>query len=80
MRRNPVVVLLVKRLSLSDSRAQEMALEKQNELRRRLVADGEVAGPGFITARYNGPSEKPAFRRNEVLVPLEGFKLLEADH
>lgn len=29
----------------------------------------------YIVARYNDPSTKPIFRRNEVLVELDDFKL-----
>jgi len=66
-------------LRFSGRASEEEAQEKQGELRRMLAADGYVAGDGFMTARYNDPSVQAAFRRNEVLVPVEGFKLLEVD-
>ena len=58
---------------------QSLAYAKQEELRGQLKADGHNAGIGFTTARYNDPSVQAIFRRNEVLVPLEGFKLLEPE-
>jgi SOUL heme-binding protein len=52
----------------------------QQQLQRlRLAArkhDLKLKSPSdYIVARYNDPSTKPIFRRNEVLVELEDFKL-----
>lgn len=41
------------------------------------MKDKLVPGVGFVTARYNDPSVPATFRRNEVLIPIEKFKLLE---
>lgn len=38
---------------------------------RQLEADGS----GWLLARYNDPSTKPMFRRNEVLIPVRNFQL-----
>lgn len=49
---------------------QESAL-RQAMQRRGIVADGS----DWLLARYNDPSTRPAFRRNEVLVPVKDFVL-----
>ena len=47
-----------------------------NELRTLLLEDGRSAADGsYILARYNDPSTRPRFRRNEVLLPLADFEL-----
>ena len=47
-----------------------------SELRMLLSADGRTAADeSYILARYNDPSTRPRFRRNEVLVPLADFSL-----
>lgn len=51
--------------------------EMQQQLLDALHEAGlRVADPGaWVLARYNDPSVKPRFRRNEVLMKLEGFDL-----
>jgi hypothetical protein len=49
--------------------------EVEDALRSALARDGLRARPGATLARYNDPGVKPARRRNEVLVELEGFDL-----
>lgn len=51
--------------------------EVQQQLLGALQEAGlRVADPGsWVLARYNDPSVKPRFRRNEVLMKLEGFDL-----
>ena len=52
----------------------------QSELRRLREA---VAAHGlqpksegdYLVARYNDPGTKPFFRRNDVLIELDGFEL-----
>lgn len=52
------------------------AAEQEARLRQALPGRGIVAdGSGWLLARYNDPSTKPAFRRNEVLIPLKEFSL-----
>ncbi len=44
--------------------------------RAALARDGlKPAGAVWSLARYNDPSTPAPFRRNEVLLPLEGFDL-----
>lgn len=47
----------------------------QNEaaLRTALRADGLMAQPGHLLARYNEPTVPPMLRRNEVLIKLDDF-------
>jgi hypothetical protein len=51
--------------------------EVQRELLAALQADGlQVADPdAWALARYNDPSVRPQFRRNEVLMQLQDFDL-----
>ena len=50
--------------------------EAEQNLRSKLVADGlKPEGSTWWLARYNDPSVKPQFRRNEVLIPLVEFDL-----
>ena len=49
--------------------------EAEAKLRAALVRDGILAAPGYELARYNEPFVLPPFRRNEVLIRLEGFEL-----
>lgn len=55
--------------SEEDSKAQEQ------QLRRALQRDGLAAELGWTLARYNDPSVKAPFRRNEVLIKLKEFDL-----
>ena len=46
------------------------------ELRMLLSEDERnPADDSYILARYNDPSTRPSFRRNEVLLPLTDFSL-----
>jgi DNA gyrase inhibitor GyrI len=50
--------------------------EVEAQLRQQLQQEGlQAAGSEWLLARYNDPSVKPAFRRNEVLIPLADFDL-----
>jgi hypothetical protein len=54
----------------------EGADQQQAVLRSALTKDGlQHDGAGYTLARYNDPSTKPFFRRNEVLIPLKDFQL-----
>eukprot|EP00873_Tetraselmis_striata_P018133 jgi/Tetstr1/438397/TSEL_026963.t1 len=64
-------------LEFNGTATEEAARLKQEELREILMKDKLVPGVGFVTARYNDPSVPATFRRNEVLIPIEKFKLLE---
>ena len=56
--------------------AATMMFLQLNELRTLLAADGRTrADESYVLARYNDPSTRPRFRRNEVLIPLENFSL-----
>ena len=45
-------------------------------LKQLMMVDGLLPADDIIRlARYNDPSTKPRFRRNEVLVKLEKFEL-----
>lgn len=55
-------------------------LQVQQHLQRLRQAvrkhDLKLKSPSdYIVARYNDPSTKPIFRRNEVLVELDDFEL-----
>ncbi|KAG2497077.1 hypothetical protein HYH03_005072 [Edaphochlamys debaryana] len=56
---------------------EEDASREAKALRDSLARDGvRAASPsGYTLARYNDPSTPGPFRRNEVLVPLEGFDI-----
>jgi DNA gyrase inhibitor GyrI len=49
----------------------------ERELRQAMIRKGiRAAGPEWVLARYNDPFTLPAFRRNEVLIPVaDDFKL-----
>lgn len=50
------------------------AEEKLGALRGSLSRDGaDFDGTEWILARYNDPSTRPIFRRNEVLIPVRKF-------
>jgi hypothetical protein len=52
------------------------AAEQESRLRQVMQERGMKAdGSDWLLARYNDPSTKPAFRRNEVLIPVKGFEL-----
>ena len=53
-------------------RSKEEADKLCEALRRDNLS---TANEEWALARYNDPSTKPWFRRNEVLVPVEGFDL-----
>ena len=66
-------------LSFSGVADAEAAAQKQQELRalmqrRKIIA----AGDEWFLARYNDPSTKPMFRKNEVLIPVKDFDLWES--
>ena len=45
-------------------------------LRRSMQGRGlDAEGADWLLARYNDPSTKPVFRRNEVLIPVRDFTL-----
>lgn len=49
--------------------------DAERRLRGALERDGLRAAGGCRVARYNEPTQLPAFKRNEVLVKVEGFEL-----
>jgi hypothetical protein len=52
------------------------APRKERELRAALSRDRiSVASHEWVLARYNDPSTRPMFRRNEVLLPVADFDL-----
>ena len=52
------------------------AAERESALRQAMQKRGIVAdGFDWLLARYNDPSTRPAFRRNEVLIPVKEFEL-----
>lgn len=55
----------------------EAAAAQEKVLRRALQRDGLEPAPGqsWLLAQYNDPGTLPPFRRNEVLIPLQNFKL-----
>lgn len=56
--------------------ADEAACAVQlQQLKGSVQADGYAVGDGWLVARYNDPSTKPPFRRNEVLLPVTNFGL-----
>ena len=58
---------------VADARA---SADVEAALRRSMQArELEADGPDWLLARYNDPSTKPMFRRNEVLIPVRGFQL-----
>ena len=60
----------------SGKASEEVANQKVAELRDSLRADRvNFDGSKWLLARYNDPSTRPAFRRNEVLVPVNEFDL-----
>ena len=60
----------------SGKASEEVAKQKVAELRDSLRADRvDFYGSKWLLARYNDPSTRPAFRRNEVLVPVKEFNL-----
>ena len=66
-------------LSFSGVADSEAAAQKQQQLqalmqRRKIFA----AGDEWFLARYNDPSTKPMFRKNEVLIPVKDFDLWES--
>jgi hypothetical protein len=66
-------------LTFSGVADPEAAAQKQQELRalmqRRKIS---AAGDEWFLARYNDPSTKPMFRKNEVLIPVRDFDLWES--
>ena len=51
--------------------AKVEAALRRNMQSRHILADGS----DWLLARYNDPSTKPMFRRNEVLIPIRNFEL-----
>lgn len=62
--------------SFSGVASPKAASEQESALRKAMQRRGIVAdGSDWLLARYNDPSTRPAFRRNEVLVPVKEFEL-----
>ncbi len=51
------------------------AARAERALREGLLRDGHNACEGYELARYNDPSTPGPFRRNEILIQLEGFEM-----
>jgi hypothetical protein len=69
----PAAVRAAARFAGVASDADAAAAERA--LRAALLADGHTPKGGFELARYNDPSTPGPFRRNEVLIELEGFTM-----
>ena len=66
-------------LSFSGVADTKAASQKEQELRTCIQKRGLSAkGSEWYLARYNDPSTKPMFRKNEVLIPIEKFDLWES--
>ncbi|CAL5379756.1 unnamed protein product [Camellia sinensis] len=50
---------------------EEVVVKKMEELRKGLERDGYKVIGEFLVARYNPSWTLPAFRTNEVLLPIE---------
>ena len=50
-------------LKFSGETTEEIAKEKEQELRSSLIADGLEPKPGFMLARYNDPGRTQSFIR-----------------
>ncbi|KAL7234765.1 hypothetical protein ACSBR1_018256 [Camellia fascicularis] len=50
---------------------EEVVVKKVEELRKELERDGYKVIGEFLVARYNPPWTLPAFRTNEVFLPIE---------
>lgn len=56
--------------------ADQQLVERQRQaLQAALERDGYAVAPAWRVARYNDPSTKPFFRRNEVLMDVNNFDL-----
>lgn len=56
----------------------QAASQKERELRVLMQKRGiSAASEEWFLARYNDPSTKPMFRKNEVLIPVKDFDLWE---
>ena len=65
-------------LSFSGVADPKAASQKEQELRTRIQSRGlSPKGSDWYLARYNDPSTKPMFRKNEVLIPIGDFDLWE---
>ena len=57
----------------------QAAAQKERELRALMQKRGvSAAGDEWYLARYNDPSTRPAWRKNEILVPVKDFVLWES--
>ena len=65
--------------SFSGRADQEAAEQQLQILKQAVVRDGlHMASEEWQLARYNDPSTKPMFRRNEVMLESAEFDLWQA--
>lgn len=66
-------------ISFSGIADPQSASQKEREL-RFLMQNRSIraAGQEWFLARYNDPSTKPMFRKNELLIPVKEFDLWES--
>lgn len=57
--------------------ADEAQVQQQlAHMRAGMAQDGLTAvADTYVVARYNDPSTKPIFRRNDILIPVSNFQL-----
>ena len=66
-------------LSFSGVAAPQAASQKEQALRARIHSRGLSAkGSEWYLARYNDPSTKPMFHKNEILIAIEDFDLWDS--
>ena len=54
-----------------------LSTDWHRECARSVQVDNLAPEPGYTLARYNDPSTPSFFRRNEVLIQVPKFKLLD---
>ena len=63
-------------MSFSGKANQQQAKAQLSKLQAALARDKIlVASDDWLLARYNDPSTKGPFRRNEVMVPVKDFDI-----
>ena len=66
-------------ISFSGVADPQAAAQKERELRALLQRRNiSASGSEWYLARYNDPSTKPAYRKNEILIPIKDFDLWES--
>lgn len=66
-------------ISFSGVADPQAAAQKERELRALMQRRNISAlGNEWYLARYNDPSTRPAWRKNEILIPIKEFDLWES--